>query len=162
MITSFENFCDWSILYKAQQFSSSFKGPYLRTNQSWHKDLIKNSTPVLITSVDDEELINEINKQIKNKIGNYETTPVYMFWPPGSYIPWHDDGLHHGAVTIYLSNHDKDDGGYFMYEDDKIIKAIKPEPNIAILQKGGTPHCVTTVNVGSKTRRTIQVWLKNV
>ena len=162
MITQFESFLDIEMLSKAQSITSNYKGPYLRTNQSWHKDLIKQSTPVLIASVDDQDIINEIDLQVKNKIGNFETTPVFMFWTPGSYIPWHDDGLHHGAVTIYLSSHHEDDGGYFMYKQDNKIFAIKPEINNAVLQEGNTPHCVTTINTGSKIRRTIQVWLKNV
>ena len=105
MITQFESFLDIEMLSKAQSITSNYKGPYLRTNQSWHKDLIKQSTPVLIASVDDQDIINEIDLQVKNKIGNFETTPVFMFWTPGSYIPWHDDGLHHGAVTTVSYTH---------------------------------------------------------
>ena len=107
-----------------------------------------------------EQIIQHINDKVKQHIGDYKTESVYQYWPAGSYIAWHGDGSHKAALTIYLSEHDNNDGGYFMYDDGKGIKAIKPKPNWAVFVTGGIYHCVTTINQGSPIRRTIQVWLR--
>ena len=136
-------------------------GEYFRNSKGWGDRLVKSSTPVLITNVANKEINLGIRDKVQEHLGDYKTEAVYQYWPAGSYIPWHNDGLHKAAVTIYLSDHDNDAGGYFMYDDGKGIKAVKPKPNRAVFVTGGIYHCVTTVNHGSSLRRSIQVWLKD-
>jgi Rps23 Pro-64 3,4-dihydroxylase Tpa1-like proline 4-hydroxylase len=112
----------------------------------------------MITKVTDGVINDGIASSVVN-LGEHRQAPLYQYWPVGSYIPWHNDGYHKAAITIYLTEHDKDDGGYFMYDDGHGIKAVMPKPNRAVFVTGGLSHCVTTVNQGSPIRRTIQVWL---
>jgi len=134
-------------------------GEHFRNSKGWGDHLVKSSTPVLVTNLVNEQINQHINDKVKQHIGDYKTASVYQYWPAGSYIAWHGDGLHKAALTIYLSEHDNNDGGYFMYDDGKGLKAIRPKPNRAVFVTGGIYHCVTTVNQGSPIRRTIQVWL---
>lgn len=163
MIQQFENFLDQSMLYKAQQLSQKYlaEGHHFRTNANWNHSIVKNSAPVLITPLDDTEIKDHINKMIRKHVGHgHCPSPMIYYWNPGSYIPWHDDGNHpNGAVTIYISTeHDPDAGGYFMYKEKDGIRAVAPENNRALYVRG-LQHCVTTVNTGTKTRKTIQCFL---
>ena len=134
-------------------------GKHFRTNRGWGKRLLRNSTPVLITTISNQSVNKEIER-VAGGLGLTVAESVYQIWTPGSYIPWHDDGQNKGALTVYLSDHDKDDGGYFMYDDGKGIKAVRPKVNRAVMVRGGIYHCVSTVNPGSGLRTTIQVWCK--
>jgi Rps23 Pro-64 3,4-dihydroxylase Tpa1-like proline 4-hydroxylase len=134
-------------------------GDHFRTNRGWGDRLLHNSTPVLITTVYNQSINSEIQR-VTRALDLTVAESVYQIWTPGSYIPWHNDGYNNGALTVYLSDHDKDDGGYFMYDDGKGIKAVKPKVNRAVMVKGGIYHCVSTVNQGSRLRTTIQVWCK--
>ena len=143
------------------------------TNQSWPSHLIQHSTTVLVTNVQNDLINAGLRKELNKIVGDIgfknfsvdnnanSKTALYQIWTPGSYIPWHNDGDHMAGLTIYLSDHGKDDGGYFMYDDGKGIKAIKPKPNRAVLTTGGIHHCVSTVNPDAPARRTIQVWFES-
>lgn len=147
------------------------------TNQGWPSHLIQHSTAVLVTDVQNDLINAVIRKEIRKIVGDIglknfsvdnnanNKTALYQIWTPGSYIPWHNDVVSTAdkefSLTIYLSEHGMDDGGYYMYDDGKGIKAVKPKPNRAILTTGGIHHCVTTVNTGAPARRTIQMWFNS-
>ena len=157
-----DNFLPDDIFRQAQEDSQRLyeNGEHFRTNVAWGQHLIKHSAPVMITNVLDGVINDGIASGVA-KIGEYQQKTLYQYWPVGSYIPWHNDGSHKAAITIYLSEHDIDDGGYFMYDDGHGIKAVRPVPNRAVFVTGGLYHCVTTVNVGSAMRKSIQVWLRD-
>jgi hypothetical protein len=162
LVKEYDHFLEEEFLYKAQQLAQQklHKGFNFRTNAQWHSDIVKSSATVLIAELDDQEILDHLDKQIKDKIGDYVAPePMIYYWPPGSYIPWHDDHGHAAAVTIYLSHHDINDGGYFMYKEGTDIKALKPDPGKAIFAKD-VEHCVTTLNLECRVRRTIQCFLK--
>ena len=148
------------ILSEAKQESENLyeHGNHFRTNRGWGDKLLHKSTPVLITTISNQSINSEIQR-VTRALDLTVSESVYQIWTPGSYIPWHNDGDHRGALTIYLLDQDLDAGGYFMYDDGKGIKAIRPMRNRAVLQQGGIYHCVSTVNVGYPTRITMQVWL---
>jgi len=147
-------------------------GLHFRTSAGWADEAVRSSTPVVQHNLVNKELINEIRKSVREHVGDYNIDSLHtvgsqyqpgglyhQYWPAGSYITWHRDRRVKAAMTIYLSEHDNDDGGYFMFDDGKGVKAVKPKPNRSVCVIGGIPHCVTTVNQGSPVRRTIQVWL---
>ena len=162
-VTTIKDILDASVFKIADNESVNLHehGEYFRNSKGWGDHLVKTSTPVMITNVMNKEINQHIQDKVHQLIGDYNTRSVYQYWPAGSYIPWHGDGLHKAALTIYLSQHGIDDGGYFMYDDGKGIKAIRPVPNTAVFVTGGIKHTVTTVNQGSALRRTIQVWLQD-
>ena len=163
-ITQYEDFLENSMIDTAltEAEKTGRAGQYdLRTSRAWDPRIVKNSAPVLIARVKDEALLQNIQQNVKDKIGDYEINAMFYYWTQLSYIPWHNDGDHKGALTIYLSDQDLDAGGYFMYDEGKgMIKSIRPIRNRAVLQQGGIYHCVSTVNVGYPTRITMQVWLR--
>ncbi len=137
-------------------------GLHFRTSAGWDPEAVKSSTPVVQHDIMDQELIDEIQKSVREHVGDYNIDSLYhQYWPAGSYITWHRDRRDKAAMSIYLSAHHNDDGGYFMYDDGKGVKAVKPKPNRSVCVSGGIYHCVTTVNQGSLTRRSIQVWLRD-
>jgi Rps23 Pro-64 3,4-dihydroxylase Tpa1-like proline 4-hydroxylase len=84
---------------------------------------------------------------------------MIYYWTRLSYIPWHDDENHTGALTVYLNEEwDEDWGGYFLYKEDETIKAILPKKNFALLQQGGIKHATTPVHLNGGIRFTIQTF----
>jgi Rps23 Pro-64 3,4-dihydroxylase Tpa1-like proline 4-hydroxylase len=139
--------------------------PIFTSNISnWDKDLVGSSVPILryILNKEDTELINLIKSEIENKLPYYVNDIIIHICPPFSYIPWHDDGGHKAALSIYLNkNWNPNWGGFFMYEDGDKICAIKPDRNLAIFQKGGTKHSVSTINLNADYRISIQCFLNS-
>ena len=128
----------------------------------WDDYLIGNSTPIIIYQFTDtdRQMFNLLKKEIEDKIPYYVTDLKIYFWPKQSYITWHNDGLYKGALTVYLNEKwDENWGGYFMYEDEGEIKAIKPKKNLGVYLNGGTKHCVTTVHSISDMRVSLQCFL---
>jgi hypothetical protein len=133
--------------------------PYLgRTNFCWQDEIRNQSTPVLIIDIDEDgPLYNKLKAEIDTKTGlNVERLMLYI-WTKLSYIPWHNDSHAESALTIYLNDYwDPDWGGYFMYKLNNEISAIKPERNLGVIQTGGVPHSVSTLNLDANLRITLQ------
>lgn len=129
----------------------------------WDKDLVENSSPVLVYNFtnSDLEMYKEITEELKSKVNLNIYSMIIHIWPPLSYITWHSDGGYEGGLTIYLNDKwNQNWGGYFMYKDYDGIRSIKPERNLGILQIGGVDHCVSTTNIGSELRYTLQIFFK--
>jgi Rps23 Pro-64 3,4-dihydroxylase Tpa1-like proline 4-hydroxylase len=130
----------------------------------WSEYLKSNSTPILRYAMQDTdlELINFLKKEIEKQIPYYVDDIIIHLLPRLSYIPWHNDGGHTASLTIYINEKwEPNWGGFFMYKIGDEIRAIKPERNSAILQKDGLKHCVTTTNIDSDFRISIQCFLKH-
>lgn len=129
----------------------------------WEDFLIRSSTPILRYFLNDEdkELTDILKKEIESQIPYYVNGIVIHICPKLSYIPWHNDRGHTAALTVYLNKDwDANWGGYFMYKDSDEVKAIKPERNVAVLQKGGIFHSVSTTNMDADYRISIQCFLQ--
>jgi hypothetical protein len=146
-------------------FSSKLDIPVFSSSiLNWEHSLVKSSSPILrhILTNSDIDLLNEIKKESQNKIPYFVNDVLIHICPRLSYIPWHSDSGHAAALTVYLNkNWDPDWGGYFMYREGGEIKAVKPERNLAILQKGGIVHSLSTINMDADYRISIQCFLKS-
>lgn len=164
MIQVIENFLEPDLFFNATTLSNEIYNSTdsnLKSNASWDSNVVRTSHIVLVHMISDDELMNHLQKRIEEEFGDYDITPMFYYWTQFSYIPWHNDGNHSAALTIYLDDQDKDDGGYFMYEKtDGKIEAIAPKRNRAIFQSDGVKHSVTSVNLGAPVRRTIQIFMK--
>lgn len=130
----------------------------------WSEYLKSCSSPILRYTMNesDNDLVNYLKREVEKQIPYYVDDVIIHIFPKLSYIPWHNDGGHTAALTIYINEKwDPNWGGFFMYNIDDTINAIKPERNLAILQKGGLQHCVTTTNMDSDYRISIQCFLKH-
>jgi Rps23 Pro-64 3,4-dihydroxylase Tpa1-like proline 4-hydroxylase len=80
-------------------------------------------------------------------------------WSKGAWINWHDDGLSKAAITVYLNqNWDPNDGGFFMYIDEKTKerKVIDPTYNTLVYGDSHELHGTTPVTSSSEVRITLQ------
>lgn len=146
-------------------FNTRVEKPLFSSSIShWEKNLTDESVPILryILKNEDSELSQILKKEIEQKIPYYVNDIIIHICPRLSFIPWHDDGNHTAALSIYLNKRwNPNWGGYFMYsENDGEIKAILPERNLAILQKGGTMHCVSGISMSAGYRISIQCFLR--
>jgi hypothetical protein len=128
----------------------------------WDKNILLDSALVNIHVLPfHHPLMERLTKAIQDKI---QLTPknssiMFYYWMAGSHIPWHNDLGFKGGLTIYLNpTWDKNQGGLFLYEDEKDIKAIVPSSNNAVFQKGGIMHAVSATTLFSNVRMTIQVF----
>jgi hypothetical protein len=142
---------------------NSNKNTIFKSNLNrWQTELLDNSTPVIIYSFEenDKDIFFKLKKEIEKQIP-FVVYGIYIYqWPKLSYLPWHTDEGYKSALTLYLNESwNPNWGGYFMYEMDNEIKAIKPEKNLAVLQEGGVPHCVNTININAPIRCTMQIFL---
>ena len=105
-----------------------------------------------------KNLLEVLQKKITANFNGYKIKAAsFYYWTEFSYIPWHDDASHDAAITIYLSEHHENDGGYFMYKKmvhtengpKPEIVAIPPKINRAIFQAQGVQHATTAVNAKS-------------
>jgi Rps23 Pro-64 3,4-dihydroxylase Tpa1-like proline 4-hydroxylase len=134
------------------------------TNLAWDNELV--STSGLIARYEfekeDIEMQKKIKKELEGKIPYFISKTVIHLLPPLSYITWHNDPHCKAALSIYLNEEwNSNWGGFLMYEEDENIYAIKPEKNLAVLQKTPLNHCVSTVNIGADYRVSLQFFLTN-
>lgn len=141
-----------------------FNSKKTKKNSSWNFNVKEFSKEVKVYSLDKDNLYyNVIAKSlIKHKIYNVPIGISFYYWPPGSYIPWHNDGMYAHALTIYL-NEDWNYlfGGLFQYNENNIVKTIIPKKNLAILQVGGLYHSTTISSYNSPLRRSIQIFFED-
>ncbi len=163
-VSVFENFLSPDDLFNVKELSNEiyYSPDHCKsTNAGWTKAVIGNSFPVVCCKIEDEKLLEVLQKKIDETANEYEIKSAsFFYWTEFSYIPWHDDAGHDAAMTIYLSGHDENDGGYFMYKRQEEIVAIPPVMNRAILQVEGVPHSTTALNSRSPIRKTIQIFLQ--
>lgn len=159
MITIFEEFLSADDLFKLVSLSSKIytSGDYvLRTNASWTSDILGNSFPIINYKIEDEEILEMLQK----KITSYKIKSAsFFYFTEHSFIPWHSDGGHDAALTIYLSSHNENDGGYFLYEiSEGIFNAVAPKQNRAVLQENSVRHATTAVHSRAELRKTLQIF----
>ena len=160
----FDNFLDDALYKECYEYSTSkLSSPEIsfRTNHFWEPRIVKDSNLVLIHDLSpDNDLHQKISDTIKQKC-NLDTLKSIMFyyWTQGSHIPWHNDGIYKGGLTIYLNKSwDEDWGGIFLYKDGNNIGGYYPKPNRSIMQCGGIPHSVAPTSINSDIRLTIQIF----
>lgn len=133
-----------------------------RSSMTWEDGLKRKSTPVLVYELktNNQEIFKKIRKEVKEKTGKYIDDLIIHFWPPLSYLDWHTDYGYSDAITIYLNKEwNPSWGGYFLYNEENGIRGIIPQQNLGIVQESNTPHCVTTINVDSDIRISLQAFL---
>lgn len=135
-----------------------------RTNHSWNSDVVNDSNVVLVHTLNSTNILYAlINDTVKTK---FKTTSIksifFYYWMQGSHIPWHDDGGHAGAITIYLNGEWNENwGGAFLYKDtgNDTITGIYPKQNRAIQLTRPLQHTVVPTTKNSDVRFTIQIFV---
>lgn len=158
------SFFEEELFIECQEYSLKFynEKETLQTNyQYWGRNVIKDSSIVYIYHLSKDDLLYmKIREtiQIKLKIDKIKCIMFY-YWTQNSHIPWHNDNLHTGGITIYLNESwDKDSGGLFLFDNNEMIQGIYPERNLCIQQHGNIDHSVCPTTSQSEVRSTIQVF----
>ena len=92
--------------------------------------------------IEDENLLEVLQKKINANFKKYKIKTQVFTIGQNSVIYLNDDAGHDAAMTIYLSEHHMNDGGYFMHKKmvhtengpQEEIVAIPPKINRAIFQ----------------------------
>ena len=135
-----------------------------KSKEFWNYKIVQFSNDVSIYNLPTDSLEFDLIKKDIDKL-NLEVNIqgiMYYYWQPGSYIPWHNDGIYSNSITIYLNNKwDYSEGGLFLYKDGNDIKTIIPSDNLGVIQTGGVEHSTTITNTESPIRKTIQIFLND-
>ena len=91
-----------------------------------------------------------------------ELAAHFTMWFANSGIAWHNDEGYEFGATFYLNQvWNRNWGGYYLYEEDDIIKAVKPKFNTLVINDKHEYHHVTQVSSAApEPRCTIQLWGK--
>jgi len=92
---------------------------YVRTNHtSWREGVVGHSGAIYLITVDGA-LKEKVHTALAHafpdfNLLSYDISVTYTLGGRYSFIPWHDDGIHKLAVTLYLNEYwDKDWAGLF-------------------------------------------------
>lgn len=138
--------------------------PLHRTNLSgWPSNVVGSSGAILLYELEGS-LSSSVKRHLLPVVGlEYENYDWYMIYTLGSYlsfIPWHLDEKHVRSMTIYLNKEwDRDWGGYFMYELENEIRAVKPTFNTGVLFTPPLPHTTTMPTINAPLRLSLQVFV---
>lgn len=134
-----------------------------RINTFWDKGIKGFSKPVFVHTIIDASIRNEVQANLL-RLGIKRPIEFVMlhFWIPGSYIPWHTDGVYTAGLTIYLNEFWKVEyGGLFQFTTtSNVVETIVPSGNVGVYQEGGVPHSTTVVAQHAPVRRTLQVFFQ--
>ena len=131
----------------------------------WKPEVIKDSGPILLINLSDNE---EILSEIKSELGAiYDFSNFYLpsfycgihIFLKGSYIAWHTDENYHLVTTTYLNKEtwDWNWGGAMIYENMQGgISALFPEYNKMIIQPP-INHATTIVAHSAPPRISLQI-----
>ena len=151
-------------LEKVSSFARSKMAPgnTFRINLTeWVPSIVKDSNPVLIYDIDDEQIIDIINNACQKTFDKIPKKVMLYYWTVGSYIPWHCDSHVSNAGTFYLNeNWDRNWGGLFLYEDGEEIKAIVPECNCFLYQNKTMLHATTPTTSSAPPRVSFQMFFE--
>lgn len=169
MINVYHNFFDEIDFLSIQKISQKIfeeEKTMLITNSRWNEGIVLDSGNIFIDQSEktDQLLRPIISKKIQRKI----TRCMFYYWMPTSHIPWHNDSIYSGGLTIYLNDSwSVNQGGIFMFsrfnnknDHSKFlndnITGIFPQRNMAVEQLGNIYHSVCPLSKNSDVRRTIQ------
>ena len=145
----------------------SFESPWTNNYVNWKGytphgfgDSVNSNSIMRYGLENDFELKKQIQIEIESKIPYFVKNMHINLIPNLSFIDWHRDSHCIAALTVYLNEKWNDNwGGYLIYEENDELKAIKPEKNLAIIQKTPLNHSVSMVNIGADYRISLQMFL---
>ena len=145
--------------------SKNIGEPKWYTNIAWPEYIViaGNQVSILPLKVF-EDRIKQTYINYRPEFKNSKIMVQYYVWQRGSHISWHydkDPKINKMGSTIYLNKQwDKNDGGLYLYEENKKIHAEVPEFNKMILKDSTLYHGVSMLtNTAKQVRKTLQIWI---
>lgn len=158
-------FCSW-LLDEARRIHAAGSG-FHQSNEVWDRDVVEDSERVLVHQLAGKPL--EMICALLRQRGMIEDGGAHVLlhaWTAGSYIPWHTDGRHRGAATVYLNDRwDAEWGGHFLHKtpDGAVGAPLVPKFNLGVSIGWTVPHCTTRVAPAApEPRYSLQVFRKTM
>jgi len=137
------------------------------SNAIWDREIVGDSAPVLVHTLAGQPhgMICNLLRQ-RGMLEEGDAHVMLYAWGANSYIPWHTDGRHSGAVTVYLNDRwDPEWGGHFLYktQDGEIASPLVPRFNLGVVVGCDIPHATTRVEgIAPEARYSLQVFRKKL
>ena len=169
MLKIYDNFFDSTFLSYIENLIAETKKEYnWNVNHFVFPEHIRHNPGTVLSNVlaeKDKTII--INELLSKK---FFSTPPSLFEAyfqiglPNSSIDWHQDNIVREkpidriGLTVYLNREWEDHwGGFFMYEDNDKLSAIRPKFNCAVCQTS-LKHCTTIISPIAEPRLTLQLF----
>ncbi len=137
---------------------------FTKSNLQWQEVVRRDSAVVLVRKFDEILSSLILDRLIaRGMIEGREYKVMNFAWTRLSFIPWHNDGHHSEAITVYLNEQwELDWGGLFMWEDEeRQIRAVPPNFNTGIRNRANINHSTTMVALDApEPRFTLQLFAK--
>ena len=158
-VIKYKNFLSDEIYIRLKEIVQNKKNKFIMVSLADGNSV--NSNSIMRYGLENDfELKKQIQFEIESKIPYFVKNMHINLIPNLSFIDWHRDSHCIAALTIYLNEKWNDNwGGYLIYEENYELKAIKPEKNLAIIQKTPLNHSVSMVNIGADYRISLQMFL---
>lgn len=158
-VTKYKNFLSEEIYVRLKEIVQNKKNQFIMVSLADSNSV--NSNSIMRYGLENDfELKKQIQIEIESKIPYFVKNMHINLIPNLSFIDWHRDSHCIAALTVYLNEKWNDNwGGYLIYEENDELKAIKPEKNLAIIQKTPLNHLVSMVNIGADYRISLQMFL---
>lgn len=158
-VTKYKNFLSDEIYIRLKEIVQNKKNKFIMVSLADGNSV--NSNSIMRYGLENDfELKKQIQIEIESKIPYFVKNIHINLIPNLSFIDWHKDSHCIAALTVYLNEKWNDNwGGYLIYEENDELKAIKPEKNLAIIQKTPLNHSVSMVNIGADYRISLQMFL---
>jgi Rps23 Pro-64 3,4-dihydroxylase Tpa1-like proline 4-hydroxylase len=158
-VKKYKNFLSEEIYIKIKEIVQSKKNQFIMVSLADGNSV--NSNSIMRYGLENDfQLKKQIQIEIESKIPYFVKNMHINLIPNLSFIDWHKDSHCIAALTVYLNEKWNDNwGGYLIYEENDELKAIKPEKNLAIIQKTPLNHSVSIVNIGADYRISLQMFL---
>jgi len=158
-VTKYKSFLSDEIYIRLKEIVQNKKNKFIMVSLADGNSV--NSNSIMRYGLENDfELKKQIQIEIESKIPYFVKNMHINLIPNLSFIDWHRDSHCIAALTVYLNEKWNDNwGGYLIYEENDELKAIKPEKNLAIIQKTPLNHSVSMVNIGADYRISLQIFL---
>ena len=168
MVKICKKFLDQELIDDVVNYAKDSSNKYVwKVNQLfWNEDILAKGKEVCILDLENfKDRFIKIYRDKKIVNNNLQIKGVFFYvWGRGSFIPFHNDGVHEAASSIYLNDiWDPDDGGLFLWRDElNNLNVIEPEYNKMIFNSNKISHSVTMITPFSEQLRyTVQIFFKS-
>jgi Rps23 Pro-64 3,4-dihydroxylase Tpa1-like proline 4-hydroxylase len=164
MIQKYENVLSGFLLDKLHNFSRDGRQPTETNFFSWQEQVVTTSNAIFKFKLSDE-LFDEVCEEFIKK-GIFPNKPkdadiAIQLYSRMAFIAWHEDAKYKFSGTVYLNQQWKPDwGGYFAYEENNEIKAIKPVLNQGVFFVPPMQHTVFSTSLDAPLRESLQIFVR--
>jgi hypothetical protein len=161
-----ENVFSEELIAELQRFSRDGKQPSYTNFFSWGESVIQSSNAIFKFHINGDLKTSIANELIAKGLIQKEPkvwTAAIQIYSRNSYIPWHADTNYSFSATVYLNKiWDRDFGGYFLYDDSDVVKAVIPKYNVGLFYSPPLEHAVSLTATHAPFRESLQIFVSEL